>query len=278
MADAHPVERGTVFDAVAERYAARRPTYPEPLFDALAAYGGLQHGSRVLEIAPGTGQATAAMARRGWVVTAVERGPVMAALASRALAGSDAEVVVSAFEDWPPLREPFDAVVCATAWHWIDPVVRLFKAAEALRSGGALAIIRTHHVAGGSQGFFERAQECYPRFDPEVTEPHVLPSEESLRVRVDELEDPDLVTDVEQHLFASEVAYDRQGFTELLSTYSGVAAMGPADREALLGCLGAPVDDGRPRPSLPRAGPRCAPPWCGAERTHPPAPRASAQG
>ena len=244
MDDTHPIERGTVFDAVAQRYAARRPTYPEPLFDALAACGGLRRGSRVLEIAPGTGQASVAMVRRGWAVTAVERGPAMAALARRALTGTDARVVTSAFEDWPLPEPPFDALVCATAWHWIDPAVRLPRAAQALRPGGALAIVRTHHVAGGSQEFFDRAQECYLRFDPEVTEPHVLPGEESLRRRrVDELEDSPLVVDVQQHLFPFEVAYDRAGFTELLSTYSGVAAMDPADCEPLLACLGALVDD-----------------------------------
>lgn len=243
MADAHPVERGTVFDAIADRYAARRPTYPEALFDALAAYGGLRPGSRVLEIAPGTGQASVPMARRGWAVTAVERGPAMAALARRALVGTDAEVVVSAFEDWPLPERPFDAVVCATAWHWIAPAVRLVRAAGALRPGGSLAIVRTHHVAGGSQELFDQAQECYLRFDPTVNEPHVLPTVESLRVRVDELEDSDLVADVEQHLFGFEVADDRAGFAELLSTYSGVAAMDPADRDPLLACLGALVDD-----------------------------------
>lgn len=235
---------GTVFDGVAERYAARRPTYPEALFDAVAAHGSLDGGSRVLEIAPGTGQATMSMARRGWAVTAVERGPAMAALARSATAGQgEVDVVTSAFEDWPLPQQLFDAVVCATAWHWIDPAVRLVRSVEALRPGGTLAVVRTHHVAGGSQEFFDRAQECYLRLDPEVTAPHVLPTEESLRGRVDELEDCDLLTGgVEQHLFRTEIAYDRRGFTELLSTYSGVAAMDPADRGPLLTCLGALVD------------------------------------
>ena len=88
-------------------------------------------------------------------------------------------------------------------------------------------------MAGGSQDLFDRAQECYLRHDPEVTEPHVLATEESLRVRAEELEGSDL----------TEIAHDRAGSTELLSMHSGVTAMDPADRDLLLACLGALVDD-----------------------------------
>jgi hypothetical protein len=38
----------------------------------------------------------------------------------------------------------------ATAFHWIDPDVRVVKAADALRPGGVLATVTTHHIAGGS--------------------------------------------------------------------------------------------------------------------------------
>jgi hypothetical protein len=39
--------------------------------------------------------------------------------------------------------------------------VRVAKAAQALRPGGALATIATHHVAGGTEEFFVGAQACY---------------------------------------------------------------------------------------------------------------------
>lgn len=44
------------------------------------------------------------------------------------------------FETWPLPKEPFDAVVSATAFHWIDAAVRMAKAADALRPGGVLAV------------------------------------------------------------------------------------------------------------------------------------------
>lgn len=59
------------------------------------------------------------------------------------------EVVVSTFEDWTLPRQPFDAVVVVTAWHWLDSTIRARKAAAALRPGGTLATITTFHVLGG---------------------------------------------------------------------------------------------------------------------------------
>ena len=78
------------------------------------------------------------------------------------------EVVTAAFEHWPLPSEPFDLVLAATAFHWIDPAVRVAKAADALRPGGWLATIATHHVAGGDESFFAEAQDCYVRWDPDT--------------------------------------------------------------------------------------------------------------
>jgi len=68
----------------------------------------------------------------------------------------------STFETWKPFKEPFDAVVAFTAFHWIDPDVRFKKAAEILREAGALAVVTTKHVrvAAGDE-FWVGVQEDY---------------------------------------------------------------------------------------------------------------------
>jgi SAM-dependent methyltransferase len=157
----------STFDQAAELYDRVRPRYPPALFDDLAELTGIGPGSRVLEIGPGTGQATIPLAERGCQVVAVELGAHLAAVARRNLARFPAvEVVTAAFEAWPLPSEPFDLVLAATAFHWIDPAVRVDKAADALRPGGWLATIATHHVAGGDESFFAEAQDCYICWDP----------------------------------------------------------------------------------------------------------------
>jgi SAM-dependent methyltransferase len=159
----------STFNQDAERYDRARPGYPAGLFDDLAELTSIGPGSRVLEIGPGTGQATRPLAERGCRVVAVELGADLAALARRNLAGfPSVDVVNAAFEDWPLPAEPFDLVLAATAFHWIDPSVRVNKVADALRPGGFLATVSTHHVAGGDESFFAEVQDCYVRFDPDT--------------------------------------------------------------------------------------------------------------
>ena len=130
-----------VFDEAAELYDRARPGYPAALFSELA--------------------------ERGCEIVCVELGASLAAVARRKLARfRSVRVEVGTFEAWPLPPEPFDTVLAATAFHWIDPAVRVTKAARALRRGGALATIATHHIAGGDAAFFAEVQACYEHWDP----------------------------------------------------------------------------------------------------------------
>ncbi len=231
------------FNLDAERYDARRPTYPSALFQRLADYGGLRAGSRVLEVAPGTGQATQSLAEQGWHVTAVEMGADLAAVARRKLASCPhVEVITSSFEEWPLPDATFDAFFCATAWHWLDPGTRLAKVVRALRPGGTVGIVWTHHVAGGTAEFFTAAQECYQRFDPETFEDSPLPDESLLPAFTGEFRKSPLVTDVESHRFGVDLTYTTEVYLELLQTYSTTIRLPPDRRTALLDCLGHLID------------------------------------
>lgn len=124
------------FNAVAELYDRVRPTYPSRLITDLVFLCGLGPHSRVLEIGPGTGQLTKALAAHGCSIEAVELGPDLAVIARANLASFPrAHVSIAAFEQWPLPPDPFDVVVAATSFHWIDPQVRVAKSAAALRPG-----------------------------------------------------------------------------------------------------------------------------------------------
>jgi SAM-dependent methyltransferase len=190
-------------------------------------------------VAPGTGQATRSLAERGWAVTAVEHGEKLAQVARRQLASHpDVEIVVSSFEDWELPAEPFDLFVCATAFHWLDPSTRVARAASTLRIGGTAAIIGTHHVAGGSQEFFELSQHCFERFDPATPKDLRLPPEDAIEPATSEFSASRLFTDVEDRRFAVDLAYTADTYTDLLRTYSPVLALPAHRRDGLLDCIG----------------------------------------
>ena len=138
-----PAQRpGEAFNAVAEAYDAVRPGYPESLVDQACALGGLEEGSRVLEIGCGTGKLTEALVERRLRVDAVDPGPSMIELARTRTGHSDAVAFhVGRFEDVALPEGIFAAVFSATAFHWVDPSVSWAKAARALRPGGILALL-----------------------------------------------------------------------------------------------------------------------------------------
>jgi SAM-dependent methyltransferase len=49
-------------------------------------------------------------------------------------------VDVAPFETWSPDMAPFDLLCSGSAWHWIDPVIGVSKAASLLRPGGQLCV------------------------------------------------------------------------------------------------------------------------------------------
>ncbi|NEA98326.1 class I SAM-dependent methyltransferase [Streptomyces sp. SID13726] len=226
------------FDEVAELYDRARPRYPRALVEELARSAGLGRDSRVLEVGPGTGQLTRSLAEFGCRITAVELGGEMAAVARRRLAGFPrVEVHTGEFESWPLPGEPFDLVACATAFHWIDPAVRMEKPADALRPGGRLAVVATHHVAGGTNEFFARAQDCYERWDP-ATPPGLRPRPSTeIPSGTEEFESSPRFTDVTVARFERDIVYTADEYIDVLLTYSGHRALDSARREGLLGGL-----------------------------------------
>ena len=222
----------TTFGEDAARYHRARPTYPPQLFERLS-------GPRILEIGPGTGQATLPLTALG-EVTAVELSPDLAAVA-RAHAPA-AQVVVADFDVWP-LPDPFDLVVSATAFHWLDPATRMARCAAALRPGGALAVISTHHVAGGTEQFFVDVQECYERWEP-TTPPNLRQSPASAIPC--EFDESPFFGEPEFHRYEWEQAYSTEEYADLLLTYSNHIAL-PA-RDPLLADVRQLIDtryDGR---------------------------------
>ena len=232
------------FDSVARLYDRARPPYPDDLIQDLFTVARLRPGDRVLEIGCGTGQITVPMARQGLHVTAVELGVNLAEIAGERLASfPHAEIVVGRFEDYELPREPFDLVVSATAFHWLDPAVRMTKAAEALSVGGHLAIIHTRWGVGREvDAFSKESQACYLRWDDEAPEYFRTPTLSDLSSSWPELDDFPGLGAVQYRQYEQARTYSRDEYLDLLRTFSNVNALGEHARSGLLECVGDLID------------------------------------
>ncbi|MER5470571.1 class I SAM-dependent methyltransferase [Streptomyces sp. NPDC002685] len=228
-----------VFDEDAELYDRARPGYPPALVEALITCAGRSPAGNVLEVGPGTGQLTVPLARAGLRITAVELGPSLAAVTRRNLRPfPDARVEVAAFEEWsPPPGRRFELAVCATAFHWIDPAVRVPAMTAALAPGGTFALVTTHHVAGGSAAFFERAQRCYERWDPDTPPDLRLSEETTVTSDITELADSERLGPVEIQRFPQEITYTTAAYLDVLRTYSNHRALPAPVLSGLLDCI-----------------------------------------
>jgi SAM-dependent methyltransferase len=222
------------FDRVAELYDRARPTYPSDLIDDVAALG-----PRVLEIGPGTGQATRALAERGAEVTAVELGTSLAELARRNV--PQAKIVNADFERWEPERAEFDAVVAFTSFHWIDPTVKYAKAARLLRPEGALAVAETEHVqVEGGDTIWAELQEDYDAVvpSPENRPPPYVHEVGDLRAEFE----AGGFRDVEVRRYRRDVDYTADEWTDVLRTYSDNIARDPETTGRLLDRIQARIE------------------------------------
>jgi SAM-dependent methyltransferase len=228
-------ERST-FDAAAELYDRARPRYPEALFDTLIERTGLRRGDAVLEIGAGTGIATLPLARRGLVVTAIELGENLSAIArGRVAEHAQVEVINVDFEGWrPPMTNVFDVVVAATSWHWIDPSVGFRKVAACLRPGGHLAVWSTGHVfPPGGDDFFEQIQDVYDEIGEGLGPDAVWPTPAELAPPGLGTSSGGIFATTSVDRFDWEIVYDADAYIDLLNTFSGHLTMAGWQRDRL---------------------------------------------
>ena len=238
MSDPKRPELKTTFNEDAENYDRARPTYPEAVFDDLEKMTGLGGGAAVLEVGCGTGQATLALAKRGYRISCVELGDNLAAVARRNLAGyPDVSVVNAAFEKWDAGEERFDMVFAAQAWHWLDPEFRYQKAAVALKPGGWLAILDVEHAfPKDTDPFFFDMQKVYDEITVEKpSHDHVWPppQPEDVADMCEEFEASGKFEDFQSSRYVWDVMYTADEYIALLNTFSDHIASEPWQLEHL---------------------------------------------
>jgi SAM-dependent methyltransferase len=229
------IELRRTFDGVADLYDRVRPSYPDALFDEL--FSRLPVSPDIVEVGPGTGQATTSLLNRGARVTAVELGVNMAERLRRKFENQQRlKIIVSSFEDVHIASHEFDAAVSATAYHWIAESVRLEKPIDLLRPGGWLAIIDTVNVSAPSDGgFFQRSQVIYDKYGDGEGAPKLPLAHEATGFMFDALTSSLLYGAIQRFLYPWDQTYDAETFGDVLRSYSRNQAMPEAKREEFIG-------------------------------------------
>jgi ubiquinone/menaquinone biosynthesis C-methylase UbiE len=226
------------FDSAAELYHRIRPNYPEQLFDELVQATHLASDARLLEIGPGTGQATSSLARRGYTITAIELGDTMAKVARRELDQyKNVQVMTGSFEETESPAKSFDLIYAASAFHWIQADVKFTKPHALLKSGGHLAVIHTTHIVDEeSEPFFYATQpihEKYRAYRPKSPSDPKTPIVWLEDIEAEEF-DEHFFNTVFYKVFPVKITYTAKEYADLLNTFSHNRAMPDAQKENFL--------------------------------------------
>jgi SAM-dependent methyltransferase len=127
------------FDRAAGAYERSRPSYPSAALELIARELAIGPGSRVLDLAAGTGKFTRLLIPLGATLVACEPVAGMRRILQAALPGL--EVREGTAEALPFADASLDAVTCAQAFHWFDGPRALAEIRRVLRPGGGLAVI-----------------------------------------------------------------------------------------------------------------------------------------
>jgi trans-aconitate methyltransferase len=221
------------FDGVAEIYHGIRPSYPAPMFEDL--FRLLPGHPAILEVGPGTGQATRDLLSRGATVHAIEIGPAMVARLREALPLPALTITIGDFEEVDVGEHVFNAVFSATAYHWISPKAQVDRPVSVLKPGGVVAIVDLNQVSSpDDKGFFAAAQPIYERYGegqagPQAPERNAVdpPIHRVLRG------DPRFLN-VEVRAYDWNQTYSAADYRKLMLSYSSTQMMTPTARQGLL--------------------------------------------
>ena len=164
-----------VFDTIPEQFDRYRPRYSPALFSDLIAYAGIGPGKSVLELGPGTGQATDPILDTGCDYHAIELGGRLTEMMRKKYGRRSNFSIVN--DDFIPHDfggRTFDLIYSAAAIQWIPEEIAFSKTFSLLRPGGALAMMLTRSdYRTPNEKLYQQIQQVYAQyFKPETPYPH----------------------------------------------------------------------------------------------------------
>jgi SAM-dependent methyltransferase len=217
-------------------YDSARPGHAERVYEVLVERCGLTAGTSVLEIGPGTGQATRRLLERGAEpLVAIEPDPALAAYLAESL-GARVDVRSTTLEDADLPAEAFDLAVAASSFHWVEEDVGLAKLFAALRPERWVAVWWTLFGDGGKPDAFITAtspllQDLHssPTAGQEGRPPHARDAE----ARVAALSVAGF-GEVQHELVSWQASWDTAGIRALYATFSPIARLDDTTRTQIL--------------------------------------------
>ena len=160
-----------VFDTIPEKFDKWRPRYCKEAFDCIINKAALDPSKSVLEIGPGTGQATEPILKTNCDYLAIELGENLYNYTKNKFKSySNFHIENGDFELFNYGDKKFDLVYSAATIQWIPEQIAFSKSFELLKNGGYLAMMMLYgDYKTPNETLYKEIQEVYSKyFKPET--------------------------------------------------------------------------------------------------------------
>ncbi len=164
-----------IFDTIPEQFDKYRPRYSKELFEYLINYAKISPEKTVLEIGPGTGQATDPILQTGCDYHAIELGEhLYAKMQEKYNQFSNFHIVNDDFITCDFGQQRFDLIYSAATIQWIPEEIAFSKTYELLKPGGVLAMMLTRaDYKTPNEDLYAKIQRLYDQYyKPETPYTH----------------------------------------------------------------------------------------------------------
>lgn len=213
-----------IFDTIPEEFDRYRSRYCREAFDAVIETASLAPGVRMLELGPGTGQATDPLIDTGCDYLAIELGENLAAKMREKYGGrQNFRLVNDDFITYDFGMERFDLIFSAATIQWIPEEVAFAKTFDLLKPGGVLAMMKLNgDYRTPNPALFEKIQQVYSAY--------FHPTEEYYRGFCYENCLNYGYTGWECRTFKTQRVYDAQGYVNFCGTHCDHLVLEEPDR------------------------------------------------
>ena len=216
-------------------YDLGRPGHPARVYEVLVERCGLGSTARVLEVGPGTGQATRELLDRGASVVAVEPDESLAQHLESTFGGR-VDVLRTTLEDAVLASAAFGLAVAASSFHWVDEPTGLGVVHHALEPDGWIGLWWTLFGEGGNPDAFIDATA--PLLEGLATSPTKGREDRPAHGLDEEARSGALraagFADVRHEIVRWEATWDSAGIRALYGSFSPILALGAAGRSEIL--------------------------------------------
>lgn len=164
-----------IFDTIPEQFDKYRSRYSMELFEELIDYAGIGPSKTVLELGPGTGQATEPILNTGCDYHAIELGENLYGMMKRKYSHfPNFSIVNDDFITHDFGSQRFDMIYSAATIQWIPEEIAFSKTYALLKPGGTLAMLLCKaDYKTPNEALYNHIQEVYSKyFKPETRYTH----------------------------------------------------------------------------------------------------------